>query len=316
MEVIGIPLAGPGFYVVELASPRLGAALLGKPQPMYVPAAALVTNLGVHFKWGQAASLVWVTALDTARPVEDARVAVHDCAGKVLWSGRTDAQGLAPIAALPARPDLASCSKDYRFYEGFGQLDGGLFVTAQSGDDLAFVHSSWDQGIESWRFRLPTTESAEPAIAHTILDRALFRAGETVSMKHVIRRPVPRGLGPVAPEERPSGLVIRHLGSDEKYELALAWDAGGIAEGVWPIPKSAKLGTYEVIMRGPAKGDAAPEFTSGRFQVQEFRVPLMKAVLRPPTAPLIAVAEFPLDVSVQYLAGGARRACPSCSAPR
>ena len=100
MEVIGIPLAGPGFYVVELASPRLGAALLGKPQPMYVPAAALVTNLGVHFKWGQAASLVWVTALDTARPVEDARVAVHDCAGKVLWSGRTDAQGLAPIAAL------------------------------------------------------------------------------------------------------------------------------------------------------------------------------------------------------------------------
>ena len=46
-------------------------------------------------------------------------------------------------------------------------------------------------------------------------------------------------------------------------------------------------------MRGPAKGDAAPEFTSGRFQVQEFRVPLMKAVLRPPTAPLIAVTEFP-----------------------
>jgi hypothetical protein len=47
------PARRPGFYVVELASPRLGAALLGKPQPMYVPAAALVTNLGVHFKWGR-----------------------------------------------------------------------------------------------------------------------------------------------------------------------------------------------------------------------------------------------------------------------
>ena len=55
MEVVGIPLAGPGFYVVELQSPRLGAALLGKPQPMYVPTAALVTNLAVHFKWGRAA---------------------------------------------------------------------------------------------------------------------------------------------------------------------------------------------------------------------------------------------------------------------
>src|SRR5262245_20296093 len=212
MEVIGIPLAGPGFYVVELSSPRLGAALLGKPQPMYVPAAALVTNLGVHLKWGQAASLVWVTALDSARPVADARVAVHDCTGRVLWSGRTDPQGLASIAALPPRADLASCSKDFRFYEGLGQLDGGLFVTAQSGDDLAFVHSSWDQGIEPWRFRLPTVESEESAIAHTILDRALFRAGETVSMKHLIRRPLPRGLGPVAADERPTSPVTRHLG--------------------------------------------------------------------------------------------------------
>jgi len=109
-EVIGIPLAGPGFYVVELSSPRLGAALLGKRAPMYVPAAALVTNLAVHLKWGVAGSLVWVTALDSARPVEGAHVTVHDCAGKALWTGRTDARGLARIDALPARDGLPNCS--------------------------------------------------------------------------------------------------------------------------------------------------------------------------------------------------------------
>ena len=43
-EVVGIPLTAPGLYVVELQSARLGASLLGKPQPMYVPAAALVTE--------------------------------------------------------------------------------------------------------------------------------------------------------------------------------------------------------------------------------------------------------------------------------
>src|SRR5262249_12236882 len=161
-----------------------------------------------------------------------------------------------------------------------------------------------------WRFRLPTTESGSPTIAHTILDRALFRAGETVSMKHVIRRPTPRGLGPVAAEARPTALVIRHLGSDETYELPLAWDAGGVAVGAWPIPKTAKLGTYEVVMHGPVKGESAPESVSARFQVQEFRVPLMKAVLRPPTAPLVAVTEFPLDLGVQYLAGGGAPGLP------
>src|SRR4030095_13588880 len=40
-EVIGIPLGEPGFYVVELASPRLGRALLGMDRPRYVTSSAL-----------------------------------------------------------------------------------------------------------------------------------------------------------------------------------------------------------------------------------------------------------------------------------
>ena len=55
-EVIGIPLKQPGFYVVELSSPRLGASLLGDNRTRYVATSALVTNLGVHFKWGREGS--------------------------------------------------------------------------------------------------------------------------------------------------------------------------------------------------------------------------------------------------------------------
>jgi hypothetical protein len=47
----------PGFHVVEIASPMLGATLLderhGSPRTMYVRTTALVTNLGVHFKLGR-----------------------------------------------------------------------------------------------------------------------------------------------------------------------------------------------------------------------------------------------------------------------
>ena len=77
-EVVGIPLKGPGLYVVEMESRILGSALLGESadpqdalqkQPIYVPTAALVTNLGVHFKQGRESSLVWVTSLDKAKPV-------------------------------------------------------------------------------------------------------------------------------------------------------------------------------------------------------------------------------------------------------
>ena len=64
-EVVGLPLPGPGLHVVEIESRVLGAALLPNAGPMHVAAAALVTNLAVHFKWGHESSLVWVTALDT-----------------------------------------------------------------------------------------------------------------------------------------------------------------------------------------------------------------------------------------------------------
>ncbi|HVO23062.1 MAG TPA: alpha-2-macroglobulin, partial [Candidatus Margulisiibacteriota bacterium] len=108
-EVVGIPLGAPGLYVVELSSPRLGAALLGKEQPMYVPTAALVTNLSVHFKWGDENSLVWVTTLEDAQPVSGAHVAIQDCEGKVIWKGDTDAQGIARATGLPARDALPRC---------------------------------------------------------------------------------------------------------------------------------------------------------------------------------------------------------------
>ncbi|MBV6343444.1 alpha-2-macroglobulin, partial [Candidatus Magnetobacterium casensis] len=86
-EVIGIPLKKPGLYIVELESEVLGASLLAKPAPMYVPTAALVTNMAAHFKWGRESSVVWVTSLDDAAPVKDASVVIRDCAGKVKWTG-------------------------------------------------------------------------------------------------------------------------------------------------------------------------------------------------------------------------------------
>ncbi len=316
-EVVGIPLAAPGLYIVELESPRLGASLLGKQQSMYVPAAALVTNLAVHFKWGREASVAWVTMLDSGRPVPRATVTIQDCQGTVLWKGETDHQGIARIGTLPAREALATCREPSRDYEDYSQsqalhsLDGGLFVMAQTPDDMSFVHSGWDRGIEPWRFRLPEESYEGPLAAHTILDRSLLRAGETVHMKHVLRLNAMRGLASVPAEQRPSTLSIQHLGSDQKYELPLRWDGSGIAENTWQIPKEVKLGTYDIVMLGGQGDDRLRKrWTSGRFRVEEFRVPLMKGIIRLPPDPQVAISEFPADLAVQYLAGGGARDLP------
>jgi len=322
-EVVGMPLKNPGLYVVELESAFLGTALLSPPQSMYVPTAVLVTNLSVHFKWGRESSLVWVTTLDKGEPVKDATVTIRDCQENTLWIGKTDAQGLTRVEiSLPSLDRLPRCDYNTDHYDGpqmgaLNSLWSGLFIMASTPDDMSFVHSSWDEGIEPWRFQLPFEYDSEAVVAHTIFDRALFRAGETVHMKHLLRRHTTKGFS-VAPSSRvPNRVLVKHYGSEEKFEFPITWDRSGVAETVWNIPKEAKLGSYEVILikasdrkRGAGPVDAAegqerqPSWTSGRFRVEEFRIPLTKGTLQPPADPLVKPQEIPFDLSVQYLAGG------------
>ncbi|OGP73978.1 MAG: hypothetical protein A2V86_07990 [Deltaproteobacteria bacterium RBG_16_49_23] len=324
-EVVGIPFKKPGLYIVELESALLGKSLLGSQRPMYVPTAALVTNLSVHFKWGRESSLAWVTALDTGEPVKEAMVTVRDCQEKVLWQGKTDASGIARIeGTLPSQGELPRCEfkiNDHYVYQEMGalhSLEGGLFVTAQTSEDMAFVHSGWDNGIEPWRFNLPNEFYSGPFIAHTIFDRPLLRAGETVHMKHFFRQHTMKGFSAVPNPQMPDFISIEHYGSGQKYQFPLKWDANGVAETTWMIPRESKLGFYEVRLLKKAETDQRKtpsrrdprEWTSGRFRVEEFRVPLLKGIIQPPSEPLINAREVLLDLSIQYLAGGGASLLP------
>ena len=224
---------------------------------MFVRTGVLVTNLGVHFKLGRENSVVWVTTLDRGKPVEGAEVVVNDCNGKPLWNGRTDAKGLAVVArALDA--SFEHCV-----------ADSGYFVSARKADakggatDVAFVFSSWQKGIESWRFNVPTGRGAEPDLrASTVFDRTLFRAGETVSMKHFVPR---RDLAPAWRRCRPTGCrrasrsCTRAAARSSSFPLA--WNGGGrSAVTTWNIPPAAKLGVYEVVLeREPARRATASD---------------------------------------------------------
>ncbi len=284
-EVVGIPLKEPGFYVVELASPRLGAALFNEQRPYYVHAAALVTNLAVHFKQGRESSLVWVTSLDKGKPVAGADVAVRDCKGRIYAQGITDAQGLLQVGQeLPNLNALPGCLNDY---------DHQYFVTARSGADFSFVLSNWNEGIALWRFNAFQNGWNGQEVAHAVMDRTLLRAGETVHMKLVVRRKT--GMGFAAPNRGlPASVTIRHQGSEDKFNLPVSWDDRGTATLDWTVPQDAKQGSYAVMMPGIA----------GSFQVESFRVPTMKAVLQSADKALVNAEQAAVNIQINYLAGG------------
>ncbi|MEW9899448.1 MG2 domain-containing protein [Chitinivorax sp. PXF-14] len=285
-EVIGIPMSKPGFNLVEVESPRLGASLLDSGKTMYVRTGALSTNLAVHLKRGEENSLVWVTTLDQAYLMKDATVSVRDCNGRSLWAGKTDKNGIARIAQTLPR-----------------DWNCPLYAFARKGDDLGMVSSEWDSGIEPWRFGF-SAGGAQGAVAfHTVFDRNLLRAGDTVHMKHVARKRVMLGFAELNPKDLPNRVRIEHVGSGQQYDFPLDWK-GGAAESAWAIPAKATLGEYSVMLYTRQGKEERGLRQSGSFRVGEFRLPLMQAFVKGPATPQVNPTALPLDIQVNYLNGG------------
>ncbi len=295
-EVVGIPLKQPGFYVVELASPLLGKALLGRTTTRYVAASALVTNMAVHFKWGREKSLAWVTSLDQATPVANAEVRVSDsCSGKQIARGFTDKQGRLMVNGLP-EPET---------YSGCGDGDShALMISARASGDFSFTLTDWGDGIRPYDFDLPYGWSAADDILHTIFDRSLLRQGETVNMKHILRRPVGTGFEFGKPVS--GTLKLSHRGSGTEFEIPLSIGADGIGESVWTAPKGAPMGDYDLS----AKVSDQTLSTGQSIKVDEFRLPTMRATIEGPKDAVVRPTKVPISLFVGYLSGGAAANLP------
>ncbi|RYF84278.1 MAG: alpha-2-macroglobulin, partial [Comamonadaceae bacterium] len=304
-EVVGIPLT-PGFHVLEIASRKLGDALLderyGDGRTMYVRTTALATNLAVHFKLGRENAMAWVTTLDKGQPVAGAKVRVSNCRGDEVATATSGADGIARLQGVD--PQAPSCAGSDSYEEA------AYFVSARATDakgveDLAFTWSNWQRGIEPWRFNAPTSQDAAPdEVAHTVFDRTLLRAGETVSMKHYARTQTGQGFG--LPTRLPDELIITHVGSGQEFKQPLAWrktaTGGQSATSSFAIPAAAKLGAYQLELRraGNGSGEDRPRsFSTGQFRVEEFRLPVLEGRIAPREKKgLVAVRSVPTDVQV------------------
>jgi len=313
-EVLGVPLQQPGFHVLEAKSASLGQALLAKKNPMYVRSSVLVTNMAVHVKKGRDDLLVWVTTLDDAKPVANAQINVLDCSGKTLVSGQTGEDGIWHHRKAVKGEDYCAATEL-----------SGLFVSARIGadhpqggqvGDYSFAFTSWDSGIEPWRFNVPTDSSAQPTVrAHTIMDRSLFRAGETVSMKHLLRTLTRDGFGLPGRDALPAKMSVELVGGEDKYTFPLTWQetpGGGLfSTSDWKIPEDIKRGQYRIVLDPDGQS-----YETGEFRVEDFKLPLLAGQISLTDAaaggqgPLIAPKSLRLDMQMHYLSGGAAGKLP------
>jgi uncharacterized protein YfaS (alpha-2-macroglobulin family) len=271
-----------------------------------VRTSALVTNLGVHFKLGRENALAWVTTLDKGQPVPGATVQVSDCNGKPLARATTDAQGVAELKGLSPTTGCIG-GDDQKAYFAAPILPASPHRAARrrGGPGLHLERlAARHRALALQRAHQP--DPAPDQRAHTVLDRTLLRAGETVSMKHLLRWKPRRALA-CRPEAWPATLVITHVGSGQQFTQPLAWRktaTGGLSasQQLCQVPPAAKLGVYQVELR--AAGDQGRS-SSGQFRVEEFRLPVFEGACHAQRQESAgAMCAVPAEVQVNYVAGG------------
>lgn len=292
MNFHGLPLDKPGVWLVELDSARFRDARKPGQRPVQARASLVqVTNLNLTVRASaRGDSLVWVTAIDTGQPVADADVAYYDCADNPVWRGKSGTDG---VARLPMN---ATCGVEGRH---------GEYLVVRKGDDLAALQVGTGQFFPSPRGPAPfggrapvQPGSGQYVTGHTILDRTLFKAGETLHLENHVREQVSTGFQHLPPARGSLEIIFNF--SEVVHKAEVRWNEHGAANATWRIPANAKLGRYIARIRAE-NGNSY----DASFQVEEYRTPLFDAKLDGSAVWRGEKQELPVGMSLNYLSGGA-----------
>jgi uncharacterized protein YfaS (alpha-2-macroglobulin family) len=195
------------------------------------------TNLGLTVKDSPQNTLVFVTRLDTGAPVAGAKVSIVTLSNTVHWSGVTGADG---VAVAPNTP-LRDRSNWYRF---------SFLVLAEKDGDVAYVGSDWNEGIAPWDFNAyPDLYEAEPMLRGSVFtDRGVYRLGEQVHFKAILRQNTPTGVRLLSPGT-PIVVTLRDGQNrlvDERRVTLSGWSS---ADWTLTLPENGTLGNYSLRAR-------------------------------------------------------------------
>jgi uncharacterized protein YfaS (alpha-2-macroglobulin family) len=196
-----------------------------------------VTNLGITVKDSPQNTLVFVTRLDTGVPVPGASVSIVRPDNSTFWRGSTGPDGVAVAPDTPLRG-----ADNWWGWDQFA-----FVVIAEKDGDVAYVGSDWTEGIAPWDFGIGLNlREREPLLRGSVFtDRGVYRLGEEVHFKAVLRQSTPTGVR-LLTEGTAVQMSVRDTENrllDQRLVRVSPWSS---AEWTMALPASGALGTYRL----------------------------------------------------------------------
>jgi hypothetical protein len=329
--VTGVPLGGAGAGVsgpagaptvplgtllaVTISSPQLDS-MARRHRPI---ALVQVTDLALHARVGTDQALAWVTGVHDGLPRAGVVVTLYDAERRVRATARTDREGIARMDRLATFPGECrdwSCES----FEGY-------MVATLGGDRAVVGINAYDPDLSPWRFNVAGAwgTEREPVAAAVFTERGIYRPGESVHAKAIVRE------GPLGALRAPApGDSLRWVFNDREGGVLREWTVPlsefGTAAQRLEFPQGLPLGQYQVQVQTrrridpndgararraddprlagqPARADDWRTLASAHYQVAEYRPPEFLVDVATDPAPRFAGDTADAYLSARYLFG-------------
>jgi hypothetical protein len=272
----------PGVYLLEISSPETIDDTYRNLRHVLV-----VGTVNLTMKSSIDSVIVWATDIQTGQIIPDAPIAIYDENLNVIGSARTGADGLVRVP-IPSQ-------------DGLGDH---LTVVMQTDEAFGVVSNSWNSGIRAWSFGYSVNTDLQPHRSYLYTDRPIYRPGQPVHFRGVVRQVDDVTYTPPPFDEVP--IVIFNQDYERIHEDTLPLTAFGTFSGTFTLADEASLGEYRlsVIMPEEASDPDRSFFNNTiAFTVAEYRAPEFQVTV---SAPEEVISGEPLAVNVEsrYFFGG------------
>ncbi len=217
----------------------------------------VVSKYNLTLKASNKEALAWLTDLDSGQPVANVPLS-FEVESDTIRGDRTNDEGVS----------TSTYDKTYEAYTPHFAFAGN--TTAD--DDVAVAISNWTDGIERYQFDNVSTEDyQQPYNAHFYTDRNIYRPGQTVHFKGILRQDndarysLP-GAGDTA------SVTISDSQGKEIFSDELSLSQMGTINGSFELDENAGLGSYSIQTQYDEDNYFYDDFQVAAYRKPEFLV--------------------------------------------
>ncbi|MBN1312748.1 MAG: Ig-like domain-containing protein [Anaerolineae bacterium] len=260
----------PGIYLLSADAPEIE----GNIRHFMV-----VVNANLTFKASFDEALVWLTDLESGQPIADVPVTIYGQYLDQMAQGSTDSSGTLEIQT-PHQDSLWDRQ----------------YVVAQGGGVFALAMTDWSDGVQPWDYSLSGNFNFQDFTLYTYTDRPLYRPGQEVFFKGVLRNK--KDVSYSLPAWTSVLVEVFNDQGDVVYTQDLSLDEFGTFNGSLMLDQAAGLGYYSLqVTVGELSGGVG-------FQVAQYRKPEYIVNVTPKADAVLVGDTIEVEVDTQFYFGG------------